>query len=360
MLTYSNLNARQQSIIDFAKEKPSFQTKDVFLAVKGKFDVSRLTVVRDLSFLEKNDVLKKQGAGRAVTYAITKKYLSLEKIDVEKYFSIPSSKRKADPLFNNDVFSILNENLFSEEEMKKLNLANEKYLKAKNKLEKESPTILRKEWQRLVIELSWKSSEIEGNTYSLLETEALLREMRFAKGKDRAEAQMILNHKNSLDFILSDKNYFKNINLDKIKKIHELLTENIDIKKDFRDHPVGITGTIYRPLPRKKDITSAMEKLNDTFSQISNPFVKAFVSLIMIAYIQPFEDGNKRTSRIIANAILHSHDKSILSYRDVDSIEYKKAMILFYEKNNISYVKEIFIAQVEFATDNYFSQSQSG
>jgi Fic family protein len=237
-----------------------------------------------------------------------------------------------------------------------LEKANEKYIETRNKLAKESPAIFRKEWERLIIELSWKSSEIEGNTYTLLETEALIKEMRFAKGHDRAEAQMILNHKKALDFILANANYFSNIDLGKIKKTHELLTEKADIKKDFRDHPVGITGTIYRPIPKKEGIEITMKKLAETLSATKSPFVKAFIVLIMVAYIQPFEDGNKRTSRIIANAILYANDKSMLSYRNVDTIEYKKAMLLFYEKNNISYIKEIFISQFEFAVENYFSQ----
>lgn len=356
MPIYPDISPRQKFILDFARKENSFQTKDVFEVVKENFNVTRLTVVRDLSFLEKSNILIKQGSGRSVAYEISEKYLALEKIDVEKYFSRPLSERAARPIFNEGSFNLLDENLFSREELEILNKANAKYVKTKNRLEEESPAILRKEWERLIIELSWKSSEIEGNTYTLLETEALIEEMRFAEGKGRAEAQMILNHKKTLDFILADQNHFKNINLEKIKKIHELLTEKVDIKKDFRNHPVGITGTIYRPLPKRKDIEIAMKKLVKTISEIPDPFIKAFIVLVMLAYIQPFEDGNKRTSRIIANAILHAHGKSMLSYRNVDAVEYKKAMLLFYEQNNISYIKEIFIQQFEFAVGNYFSE----
>lgn len=354
MSLYAILNDRQKFIIDFARKEKSFQTKDILAVIEGKFDVKRLTVVRDLSFLEQNTILKKEGKGRSISYTLSKLYLALEKIDGEQYFSRPFSEREAKPLFNDEIFSILNDDLFSEEEIERLETRNEKYIKTRNKLTQDSPAIFRKEWERLIIELSWKSSEIEGNTYTLLETEALIREMRFAKGKDKAEAQMILNHKKTLDFILAHKDYFEDMNLDKIIKTHEFLTEKIDIQRDFRDHPVGITGTLYRPLPRKKDIADAMEKLVESLVGVMNPFVKAFIILVMIAYIQPFEDGNKRTSRIIANAVLHAHNKSMLSYRNVDSVEYKKAMILFYEQNNIAYMKEIFIQQFEFAVENYF------
>lgn len=354
MSIYPELSERQRIIIDFAKKGKTFQTKDVLGVVEEKFGVKRLTIIRDLSFLEKNNILEKHGKGRSISYDISKQYLALEKVDVTEYFSRPFSERDAKPIFNDEVFLILNDSLFSEEEIERLERVNKKYIETRNKLTKDSPAIFRKEWERLIIELSWKSSEIEGNTYTLLETEALIREMHFAKGKNKADAQMILNHKKTLDFILANKNYLENISLDKIIKIHEFLTEKIDIKREFRDHPVGITGTIYRPLPRKNDIEGAMEKLVRSLVAVESPFVKAFIILVMIAYIQPFEDGNKRTSRIIANAILHSHNKSMLSYRNVDSVEYKKAILLFYEQNNISYMKEIFIQQFEFAVENYF------
>ncbi len=354
MPLYPSLSDRQKSILDVAKKEKTFQTKDIFAIIGEKFSISRLTVVRELSFLEKNGILEKSGQGRSVAYEISKRYLMLEKVDTKEYFSLPLSERKANPVFNDSIFSLLSEPIFSAEEMVDLKKTNANYTKTKNKLTKESPTILKREWERLIIELAWKSSEIEGNTYTLLETEALLKEMQFAQGKEKAEAQMILNHKKTLDFILANKSFFENISLEKIKKIHELLTEKIDIQKDFRNHPVGITGTIYRPLPKRNELEIAMEKLVKLLSALQDPFMQAFVVLIMIAYIQPFEDGNKRTARILANAILHAHGKAMLSYRNINALEYKKAMVLFYEQNNLSYIKEIFIQQFKFSVENYF------
>ncbi|MEI7621144.1 MAG: Fic family protein [Candidatus Moraniibacteriota bacterium] len=354
MLPSSSLSDRQEFILAFAKKEKNFQTKDISPLIEERFGVLRLTVVRDLSFLEKNRVLQKTGQGRSVAYEISPRYLMLEKVDVAKYFSLPFSKRNAKPFFNDAIFSVLNETIFSKEEENNLKKINANYLQTKNELSKESPTILKREWERLIIELSWKSSEIEGNTYTLLETEALLKEMQFAQGKEKAEAQMILNHKKALDFILANKNYFKEISLEKIKQVHEMLTEKIDIQKDFRNHPVGITGTLYRPLPKRNEIEIAMRKLIDLLAGMQDPFMQAFAVLIMIAYIQPFEDGNKRTARILANAILHAHDKAMLSYRNINALEYKKAMVLFYEQNNISYIKEIFLEQFKFSVENYF------
>jgi len=354
MLPYPALTDRQEFILAFAKKEKSFQTGDISPLIEEKFGVLRLTVVRDLSFLEKNGILQKTGQGRSVAYAISSHYLMLEKVDPVEYFTLPLSERNAKPIFNDDIFSVLNETAFSKEEENDLRKINATYLQTKNELSKESPAILKREWERLIIELSWKSSEIEGNTYTLLETEALLKEMQFAQGKEKAEAQMILNHKKALDFILANKDYLKEINLEKIKQIHELLTEKIDIKKDFRNHPVGITGTLYRPLPKRNEIEIAMEKLITALSGLQDPFMQALVVLAMVAYIQPFEDGNKRTARILANAILHAHDKAMLSYRNINALEYKKAMVLFYEQNNISYLKEIFLEQFKFSVENYF------
>jgi len=76
--------------------------------------------------------------------------------------------------------------------------------------------------------------------------------------------------------------------------------------------------------------------------------------MLLIAYIQPFEDGNKRTSRLMGNAVLLAHDICPLSYRSVKDSEYKKAVLLFYEQNNISYFKQLFIEQFKFAVNNYF------
>lgn len=348
------LNDRQKQIINFAKNEKSFQTKDVFEFIKKDFPVERLTVVRDLAFLEKNKVLKKQGKGRGISYKISKKYLVIEEIDVEEYYETYFKNRKIKMQFNKEIFTLLKDGIFDDEELKNLERLNKKYLKLEKSLRKESPAIFRKEWERLIIEFSWKSSEIEGNTYSLLETEALIKEMHFVKGKDKLDAQMILNHKEALDYIMENKNDFKKISAQKIEKVHNILAKGLGINLDFRNRIVTIGGTLYRPLFQREEIITAVNKMTKVINKIKNPFEQAFIALIMIAYIQPFDDGNKRTSRLIANAILHANGKAMLSYRDVDTVEYKKAVLLFYEQNNVFYFKKIFMEQFDFAVNNYF------
>ena len=349
------LNARQQRIIDFAKEHKTFQTKDIFAIVAKEFGVERMTVVRDLSFLVREKILLKTGKGRSVAYNLSGQSSFIKPINVEKYYKVSFRDRNINPVFNDDVFALLDDNIFTTEEIKHLEELNKKYIYIIEDLKKESPAILRKEWERLIVELSWKSSEIEGNTYTLLETEALIKEHQYAKGKARADAQMILNHKSAIDLILKEKDFFIHYTAEKIKKMHSILIDGLDVKNNYRTRPVGISGTLYRPPAKEQYIDKVIEKLVKAIRNTKSPFAKAFIALIMIAYIQPFEDGNKRTSRIVANSILHAHDKAMLSYRDVDAMEYKKAALLFYEINNISYIKKIFIEQFEDAVNNYFN-----
>ncbi len=346
------MNIRQQQIIEFAKSNTSFQNKEVVLYFDNEY--SRETITRDLAYLVKYNSLTKRGAGAFVKYSLAKNYELIKDIDIEEYYKPHFIKRKIKMQFNWDIFDLLNENFFTRNELEKLEKLNDKYILKKKKLQKESLAIFRKEWERLVIEFSWKSSEIEGGTYTLLETEALIKEMHFAEGKDKLDAQMILNHKKALDFVVQNEKYFQELTLKKINKMHELLTVGLGINMDYRDRIVTISGTLYRPLFQREDVIEAIRKMIKIVEAINNPFIQAFVVLIMTAYIQPFDDGNKRTSRMLANAILHANGKAMLSYRDVDTVEYKKAVLLFYEQNNISYFKKIFLEQFDFAVNEYF------
>ena len=202
--------------------------------------------------------------------------------------------------------------------------------------------------------LSWKSSQIEGNTYSLLDTETLIKENIEANGHKKEEAIMILNHKKALEFIFESKNYFKIITLKKLEELHALLTNDLGVDKGLRKSPVGIVGTNYKPLSNQLQIKDAVEKMITTINTTKNVIEKALITVLMISYIQPFEDGNKRTGRILANAILFAHDYCPLSYRSVRESEYKKAVILFYENNSIDYFKELFVEQFKFAVEKYF------
>ncbi len=215
-------------------------------------------------------------------------------------------------------------------------------------------TEYRKEMERLGIDLSWKSSQIEGNTYSLLETERLLREKETASGKTKDEAIMLLNHKDALDFILDVPDYLQPLKVNRIEDIHSILTKELGVERNIRHRRVGITGTNYRPLDNEFQIREALEDSVRLINGKSVVFDKALLALVLLNYIQAFTDGNKRTARIVSNGILIANGYCPISFRTVDSIDYKKAMLMFYEQNNIAAFKRIFIDQFLFAVKTYF------
>lgn len=139
-----------------------------------------------------------------------------------------------------------------------------------------------------------------------------------------------------------------------IEDIHTLLTEGLSVDKGIRHRRVGITGTNYRPLDNEFQIREAMHASCYLINSRDNIFEKALLTLVLLSYIQAFTDGNKRTARITSNAILIANGYCPLSFRSVDSIDYKKAMLIFYEQNNLYAFKKIFIEQFEFAVRGYF------
>lgn len=165
---------------------------------------------------------------------------------------------------------------------------------------------------------------------------------------------MILNHKDAFNEAIQNRERFIKLRSADIEYIHSVLIKKLGITKNIRKEGVGIIGTKYRPLDNEPQIKEALQNMIDLINKKESFFEKAFLVSILVSYIKVFEDGNKRTSRMISNAILLAHNSIPLSYRIVDVEEYKKAVILFYELNNISYFKQMFIEQFEDAVGNYF------
>ena len=159
---------------------------------------------------------------------------------------------------------------------------------------------------------------------------------------------MLLNHKDALDFILDVPDYLKDLTVARIEEIHALLTKELGVERNIRHRRVGITGTNYTPLDNEFQIREALEDTVRLINGKSNIFEKALLALVLLSYIQAFTDGNKRTARIVSNGYCP------ISFRTVDSIDYKKAMLMFYEQNNIAAFKRIFIDQFLFAVKTYF------
>ena len=170
----------------------------------------------------------------------------------------------------------------------------------------------------------------------------------------KEEAIMLLNHKDALDFVLDIPDYLKELSVHRIEDIHSILTKELEVDRNIRHRRVGITGTNYRPLDNEFQIREALEDTCTLVNGKDNVFEKAILTLVLLSYIQAFVDGNKRTARITSNAVLIANGYCPISFRTVDSIDYKKALLMFYEQNNIAAFKKIFIEQFLFAVKTYF------
>lgn len=204
----------------------------VFAKIKTEdFSASRITVIRDLQLLVKLNFLIRRGKGRGIAYALSPRFNLIFPIDIGAYFKTEPDKRKINRHFNFGVFPLLREGIWDEKEIKRLRELNSIYGRNVKKL---NSLALKKELERLTIELSWKSSQIEGNTYTLLETEYLLKEHREPKGHTREETKMILNHKSALDYVFSNPAKFKKISIRDIEDVHRLLVEGLAVEKNLR------------------------------------------------------------------------------------------------------------------------------
>jgi hypothetical protein len=319
------------------------------LLQKQDIDLSKVTLIRDLNELISAKYIKSQGVGKATKYVYNAHSL-LAYFDLNTYFSKDLDQRGGFEKFYGELFELL-DGLFTKEELLELKTLNQKYQKNIDSL---SPDIYKKELERFIIELSWKSSKIEGNTYSLLETEALIKEAKQAEGHPQAEAQMILNHKKAFDVIISHKDSFKNLTMQNIYEVHQALTEKLNVEFGVRKNIVGIIGTKYTPLDNEWQIKEALETLLTISGKMKNPFEKAFLLVVGLSYLQAFADGNKRTARLVGNAVLLAYNWAPLSYRNIDEVEYKQALLLFYEQHSLLHFKRIFIDQFKFVVKNYF------
>ena len=314
---------------------------------------SPATVKRILSSLVEAGAAVVSGQGRATRYSISKQEQVTMELNIDTYFQKETDERKIQATFNFELINNILPNvlIFTQEEKERLCELQSQFT---HNLKDITPNEYRKEMERMGIDLSWKSSQIEGNTYSLLETERLLKEKQTASGKTKEEAIMLLNHKDALDFILAKPDYWKELSIWQIEELHSLLIKGLDVGKGIRKRRVGITGTNYNPLDNEYQIKEALEDSCRLINGKENVFEKALLSLVLLSYIQAFSDGNKRTARITSNAILIANKYCPISFRTVDSVDYKKAMLIFYEQNNISAIKKIFIDQFAFAVQTYF------
>ena len=215
---------------------------------------------------------------------------------------------------------------------------------------------------RLLIDLSWNSSRLEGYTYSLLETKRLIELGENAVGKDASEAQMILNHKEAIEYIIESAAE-ATISSHEVCSIHALLSENLlgdpSASGRIRQIAVGVGGTNYMPLENPHILKEYFQLFIDKLNLIEDPFEQSFFSLVQLSYMQAFEDVNKRTARLVANIPLIKKNLNPLSFMDVDPEAYVKALLGVYEKNDVSLFIDLYLWAYRRSSQRYSAIQQA-
>ncbi len=210
--------------------------------------------------------------------------------------------------------------------------------------------------ERLLVDLSWASSRMEGNTFSILDTERLIRFGEIASGKDRKEALMILNHKEAIQYVVDNLEAIT-ISRPDITNIHALLADGLladpAMVGRLRRMPVGITHSSYRPLGDQYEIEEEFSILIEKATAITDPFEQSFFLLVHIPYLQPFDDINKRTSRVASNIPLLKENLAPMSFLTMDDGDYINGLIGVYELNNIALLRDAYMDAYLTSAENY-------
>ena len=228
--------------------------------------------------------------------------------------------------------------------------------------ERPAGTYAREILGRLLVDLSWASSRLEGNTYSRLDTQNLIEFGQIAQGKDAIETQMILNHKAAIEMLIEDAN---EVDFDAFtfKNLHAVLSQ--DLMRDpqssgrLRRRPVDISGTVFHPLAMPQVIEDCFMLLLEKAGAIPDPFEQAFFLMVQLPYLQPFDDVNKRVSRIGANIPLIKHNLCPLSFIDVPERAYIDGTLGVYELNQIELLRDVFVWAYERSCQRYLAITQT-
>ncbi|HEX4917017.1 MAG TPA: Fic family protein [Limnobacter sp.] len=214
---------------------------------------------------------------------------------------------------------------------------------------------------RLLIDLSWASSQLEGNTYSRLDTRKLIEHGLAATGKAALETQMILNHKTAIELLVQN---IDTVAFDRytIMNLHSALSENLlpnpDDEGRIRQHAVDIGKSVYRPLAAPQQIEELLDELLAKARQIVDPFEQSFFIMVHLPYLQPFADINKRTSRLAANLPLFRANLCPLTFLDVPEAAYSRATLGVYEMTRIELLRDLYLWAYERSSQEYLSITQ--
>jgi hypothetical protein len=331
----------------------------------------RRTLQRRLGDLIDKDLVDVAGIGRGTRYSPTKEtglkadrptaelHLSRAAEAIREAIRAPIHKRK--PVgYNREFLDRYQPNTtFYLPERSRSHLAE---IGASPDEEMPAGTYARQILDRLLIDLSWNSSRLEGNTYSLLETERLLKLGESAEDKNAGEAQMILNHKEAIE-LLVDNAAEIGFNRYTILNLHGLLSNNLLADPQaggrLRSILISIGGTVYHPLSEPQVIEECFDLLLVKANAIADPFEQAFFVMVQLPYLQPFEDVNKRVSRLAANIPLIRRNLAPLSFVDVPERDYIDGMLAIYEMNEVALFREVFVWAYERSCARYAAVRQS-
>lgn len=215
---------------------------------------------------------------------------------------------------------------------------------------------------RLLIDLSWASSHLEGNTYSRLDTRRLIEQGQAAQGKAAIETQMILNHKTAIELLVENAGTAA-LNRYTLMNLHSALSENLlpnaADEGRIRQHAVDIGQSVYRPLSAPQQIDEMLDRLLDKANQITDPFEQSFFTMVQLPYLQPFADINKRTSRLAANLPLFKANLCPLTFVDVPTEAYSRAVLGVYEMNRVELLRDLYLWAYERSTQEYLAIQQN-
>lgn len=214
---------------------------------------------------------------------------------------------------------------------------------------------------RLLIDLSWASSKLEGNTYSRLDTERLIEFGQAAAGKDALETQMILNHKTAIEYLVRDTEH-TGVNPETIIALHAFLSDGLMPDPltcgRLRKHAVEIGGSVYLPIAMPQRLEELFGIVMNMAAEIHDPFEQSFFLMVHLPYLQPFEDVNKRVSRLAANIPLIQHNLCPLSFIDVPQQAYVDAILGVYELNRIALLRDVYVWAYERSCQQYVAVQQ--
>lgn len=334
--------------------------------------MGRRTLIRRLNSLREQGIVRTTGKGRATLYHLQQVAevaaepkttpiipLSIKAQEVQKLVQVPHDQRPPKAYEAGFLRRYKPNSSFylTAEERSRLH-----DLGHTAQQDQPAGTYVRQILQRLLIDLSWNSSRLEGNTYSLLDTQRLLSQGQQADHKSAADAQMILNHKDAIEFLVESAQDI-DFNRYTITSLHALLSNNLlsdaAASGRLRNFPVGIGRSTYTPLSIPQQIEEYFDLMLEKARQIEDPFEQAFFIMVQLPYLQPFEDVNKRVSRLAANIPLNKHNLAPLSFVDVPQDLYVQGLLAVYEFTRVDLLKDVFLWAYERSAKRYAQVRQT-